>query len=99
MLGILRAHHRIDHGRPLRMHHDSPRAARRARRPLVPLAPRRRHDRGASAVEYGLLVAAIAVVIVAVVFGLGVIVKDAFTKTTDCVSNSGAGTNCPTATP
>lgn len=42
---------------------------------------RHARDRGASAVEYGLLVAAIAAVIVAVVFGLGKIVQGAFTKT------------------
>lgn len=38
-------------------------------------------ERGASAVEYGLLVAGIAALIVAVVFLLGGQVKDAFTDT------------------
>jgi pilus assembly protein Flp/PilA len=38
-------------------------------------------DRGASAVEYGLMVAAIAAVIVAIVFGLGGLVKSTFTDT------------------
>ncbi|GAB3263069.1 Flp family type IVb pilin [Kineosporia babensis] len=38
-------------------------------------------DRGASAVEYGLMVAAIAAVIVAVVFGLGTVVSKTFNKT------------------
>ncbi len=38
-------------------------------------------DRGASAVEYGLMVAAIAAVIVAVVFGLGTIVSKTFNDT------------------
>jgi pilus assembly protein Flp/PilA len=38
-------------------------------------------DRGASAVEYGLMVAAIAAVIVAVVFGLGGLVRGSFTDT------------------
>lgn len=38
-------------------------------------------DRGASAVEYALLVGAIAAVIVAVVFGLGSLVKDNFIDT------------------
>ncbi|GLY32846.1 Flp family type IVb pilin [Kineosporia sp. NBRC 101731] len=38
-------------------------------------------DRGASAVEYGLMVAAIAAVIVAVVFGLGTIVQKTFSDT------------------
>ncbi len=42
---------------------------------------RRASDRGASAVEYGLMVAAIAAVIVGVVFGLGTLVKGAFNKT------------------
>ena len=46
-------------------------------------------DRGASAVEYGLLVAAIAAVIVAIVFGLGRIVKDKFSSTSSCISASG----------
>ena len=51
-----------------------------------------RKDEGASAVEYGLLVAAIAAVIVAVVFGLGSIVKDKFTSTSSCIATSGSGT-------
>lgn len=38
-------------------------------------------ERGASAVEYGLMVAAIAAVIVGVVFGLGTLVQTAFSKT------------------
>jgi pilus assembly protein Flp/PilA len=38
-------------------------------------------DRGASAVEYGLLIAAIAAVIVAVVFGLGDLVRNTFVDT------------------
>jgi pilus assembly protein Flp/PilA len=38
-------------------------------------------ERGASAVEYGLLIAGIAALIVVAVFALGPIVKDAFTDT------------------
>jgi pilus assembly protein Flp/PilA len=38
-------------------------------------------DRGASAVEYGLMVAAIAAVVVAVVFGLGGMLRDMFIDT------------------
>jgi Flp pilus assembly pilin Flp len=38
-------------------------------------------DTGASAVEYGLIVSLIAAVIVAVVFGLGVLTKSKFTDT------------------
>jgi len=49
-------------------------------------------ERGASAVEYGLLVAAIAAVIVAVVFGLGVLVHNAFSNTSSCVSAGTAAT-------
>jgi pilus assembly protein Flp/PilA len=49
-------------------------------------------DRGASAVEYGLMVAAIAAVIVGVVFGLGTLVKGAFTQTCNSVSTSVTGT-------
>jgi pilus assembly protein Flp/PilA len=51
---------------------------------------RHARDRGASAVEYGLLVAAIAAVIVGVVFGLGTLVKDAFSHTCSTISQ---GTN------
>jgi pilus assembly protein Flp/PilA len=42
-------------------------------------------DRGASAVEYALLVTAIAAVIVAVVFGLGSLVSDHFVDTCNAI--------------
>jgi len=58
----------------------------------------RRQDRGASAVEYGLLVAGIAAVLVAVVFLLGGTVRDKFQHTSDCITSNGVGTSCPTAT-
>ena len=45
-----------------------------------------RRDEGASAVEYGLLIAGIAAVIVAVVFLLGGNVKTAFSDTNSCIS-------------
>lgn len=51
-------------------------------------------DRGASAVEYGLLVAAIAAVIVGVVFGLGGIVANTFQQTEDCITKIQNGPNC-----
>ncbi|MGZ5374326.1 MAG: Flp family type IVb pilin [Aeromicrobium sp.] len=41
----------------------------------------RRDERGASAVEYGLLVAAIAAIIVLIVFAIGKFVKAGFTDT------------------
>jgi pilus assembly protein Flp/PilA len=48
-------------------------------------------DRGATAVEYGLMVAAIAAVIVGLVFGIGKLVSTAFSTTSHCISGSGAG--------
>ncbi|WP_148614628.1 Flp family type IVb pilin [Nocardioides rubriscoriae] len=51
-------------------------------------------ERGASAVEYGLLVAGIAAVIVAVVFLLGTQIKNAFDGTANCVSTKGQATGC-----
>jgi pilus assembly protein Flp/PilA len=58
----------------------------------------RRHaksDEGASAVEYGLLVAAIAAVIVVVVFALGGIVKNKFQDTCKGVGGTSTATaNC-----
>jgi pilus assembly protein Flp/PilA len=46
-------------------------------------------DRGATAVEYGLLIAAIAAVIVAIAFTLGGQIQGAFQTTSDCIGNSG----------
>jgi pilus assembly protein Flp/PilA len=54
----------------------------------------RRDDEGASAVEYALLAAAIAAVIVAVVFVLGNYVSDMFDHTSECLSTSGTGAGC-----
>jgi len=50
-------------------------------------------DRGASAVEYGLMVAAIAAVIVAVVFGLGGLVRGTFTDTCTQIETGAAAAN------
>ncbi len=52
-------------------------------------ALRATRDRGATAVEYGLIVAAIAAVIVAIVFTLGGQIQTAFQTTSDCIGNSG----------
>jgi len=54
-----------------------------------------KHDDGASAVEYGLLVAAIAAVIVVVVFALGKLVQGKIQNTCDSIANNGQanGTN------
>jgi pilus assembly protein Flp/PilA len=52
-------------------------------------------DQGASAVEYGLLVAAIAAVIVIIVFALGGVVQNLFSKTCSGVSSqANVGGNC-----
>jgi pilus assembly protein Flp/PilA len=50
-----------------------------------------RKDDGASAVEYGLLVAAIAALIVIIVFALGGLVKGIFKDTCDQIATSGTG--------
>jgi pilus assembly protein Flp/PilA len=47
----------------------------------------RKSDEGASAVEYGLLVAAIAAVIVLIVFALGSVVKGAFQDTCNNIAD------------
>lgn len=47
-------------------------------------------ERGASAVEYGLMVAAIAAVIVGIVFGLGSLIQNTFS---DTCNNIATGTN------
>jgi len=53
-------------------------------------------ENGASAVEYGLLIAAIAAIVVGIVFGLGTIVKRSFAKTCSAVgiSDASAATEC-----
>ena len=54
-----------------------------------------RNDEGASAVEYGLLVAAIAAVIVVIVFALGGVIKNVFSKTCSSVSSGAVvSANC-----
>ena len=52
-------------------------------------------ERGASAVEYGLLIAGIAALIVVAVFALGPIVRDAFETTCDVIaSNATPSSDC-----
>jgi pilus assembly protein Flp/PilA len=55
-------------------------------------------DRGASAVEYGLLVAAIAAVIIVAVFAFGGFVNDIFTNTCDVLDEEIGAGNPVTAT-
>ncbi len=56
----------------------------------------RKDEKGASAVEYGLLVAAIAGIIVLIVFALGKIVNEVFQDTCDTIKASASGVtgNC-----
>ena len=49
-----------------------------------------RNDQGASAVEYGLLVAGIAVVIIVAVFLLGSNIKGVFDKSGSCIASTTA---------
>ena len=46
-------------------------------------------ERGASAVEYGLLVAGIAALIVVIVFALGGTIRDVFSNTDTSIKSSG----------
>jgi len=48
---------------------------------------RERDEDGASAVEYGLLVAAIAAVVTIIVFALGGVIRDAFKGTCDSINS------------
>lgn len=54
--------------------------------------PQDRDEEGASAVEYGLLVAAIAALIVLVVFALGGVIKSSFAKSCDTIASQTAPT-------
>ncbi len=49
----------------------------------------RDRDRGATAVEYGLMVAGIAVVVIAIVFGLGGTLKNLFSSANNALKNNG----------
>jgi pilus assembly protein Flp/PilA len=60
-------------------------------------AAKKRDEEGASAVEYGLLVAAIAAIIILVVFAVGSWVKGAFKDTCDAFKTSGSVTRAGAA--
>jgi len=59
---------------------------------LQRLVASRKDETGASAVEYGLLVAAIAALIVAIVFLLGGVIKEVFTDTCTTVADKATTT-------
>ena len=50
-------------------------------------------DSGASAVEYGLIVAAIAAVVTIIVFALGGVVRDLFTESCTTIANEASPTS------
>ncbi|MCW2846831.1 MAG: Flp family type IVb pilin [Marmoricola sp.] len=52
-----------------------------------------RREDGASAVEYGLLVAGIAALVVVLVFAFGGVIKGAFGYTCKTIKNSGSATS------
>jgi pilus assembly protein Flp/PilA len=54
-----------------------------------------KNEEGASAVEYGLLVAAIAALIVIVVFALGGIIKGVFKNTCDAIGSNDQNASTP----
>lgn len=53
-----------------------------------------RDDRGASSVEYGLVVAAIAAVVVAILFALGGLTVDLFDDSCDTIGSKVVATEC-----
>ena len=53
------------------------------------ISSRRQREDGASAVEYGLLVAGIAALVVVVVFAFGGVIQKAFQGTCKTIKNSG----------
>jgi pilus assembly protein Flp/PilA len=59
---------------------------------LVQARRAKTEERGASAVEYGLLIAGIAALIVVAVFALGPVVKEAFNKTCDTIASNDGNT-------
>ena len=58
----------------------------------------RKGEEGASAVEYGLLVAAIAALVVLVVFALGNVVQQVFSDTCDTIASNTVATTDSCAT-
>lgn len=53
---------------------------------IIEVTRTRRPERGASAVEYGLLIAGIAALIIIAVFALGPVLEEAFADTCDSIT-------------
>ena len=60
----------------------------------IALARTNDEERGATAVEYGLMVALIAVVIIAAVFALGGVLNTSFTETCNAINQAAASADC-----
>lgn len=69
------------------MHGAHPRSFRSKRFEPTLISPATHDETGASAVEYGLIVFAIAAVIAAIVFMLGNVVQDTFTGSCDRIAD------------
>jgi pilus assembly protein Flp/PilA len=63
---------------------------------VIAVPPQRRVDEGASAVEYAILVAAIAAVVIALVYALGTWVKGTYTDNCEGFNSAGvsSGSSC-----
>ncbi|WP_309650770.1 Flp family type IVb pilin [Nocardioides sp.] len=59
----------------------------------------KRGERGASAVEYGLLIAGIAALVVVAVFALGPVVKEAFNDTCGTIASGNSAISSTCAAP
>ncbi|MGN6475004.1 MAG: Flp family type IVb pilin [Mycobacteriales bacterium] len=59
----------------------------------------RNDERGATAVEYGLMVALIAAVIAGVVYTLGQTLNNKFSSVNSCVNNPSSSAVCPSSSP
>jgi pilus assembly protein Flp/PilA len=57
----------------------------------------KRDEDGASAVEYGLLVAAIAALIVVIVFALGGVIRGVFSSTCTTIGDNAAASGAPSS--
>ena len=53
-----------------------------------------RDEQGATAIEYGLIAALIAVAAIAAMQGLGDQLESTFSGVSDCLENANAGTDC-----
>jgi len=58
----------------------------------------KRNESGATAIEYGLIAALIAVAAIAAFSAVGDSLDSTFTQVSDCLNDAGSGTNCNATT-